>query len=114
MRSSTAIKDENSFVFNLESNGRHKGPMKFDILKEKSDRAFTLYPDYHDRLFHCGWDEIVIFKQNCKSYSNCWQGEYSCFDYQGVKKALIKNPKKVWNDHDKDFTTKRIIVIQMK
>ena len=30
------IKDENTFVFNLESNGRHEGPMKFDIKKEKS------------------------------------------------------------------------------
>ena len=37
------IKDENAFVFNLESNGRHKGPMKFDIKKERCGGICVTY-----------------------------------------------------------------------
>ena len=103
------MKDENAFVFNLESNGRHKSPIKFDILKEECDTAFWLFPDDYDGLFRCGNVEILIYKENRKSSSYCRQYENSRFDYRGVEKALVENP----HPNGKDFTPKRIIVIQM-
>ena len=106
------IKDENAFVFNLESNGRHEGPMKFDIKKEEFDHVFSLCPD-DDLLFGCGYYDILIYKENEKSKSYCKQWKYSDFDYRGVEKALVQNPYNGTNDKESEFTPKRIIVIQM-
>ena len=106
------IKDENAFVFNLESNGRHEGPMKFDIKKEKSKHTFFLFPDYYDCLFQCGNCNILIKKENKKSESRCEQDNFSYFDYRGVEKALVQNPNEDAYD-EKYFTLKRFIVIQM-
>ena len=61
------IKDQNAFVFNLESNGQHENPMKFDIKEEKCWRAFCLFSDDVPALFCCGWDDIKIMKENNKS-----------------------------------------------
>ena len=111
---SKRVRDEHAFVFNLESNGRHEGPMKFDIKKEKWYGAFYLFPDWNDVLFDCGYD-IRIKKENFKSKSYCWQNENSRFDYRGVEKALVQNPydgKIDWENRP-TFTPKRIIVIQM-
>ena len=106
------IKDEHAFVFNLESNGRHKSPMKFDIKKEKCDYAFVLCSDNHfynsDWLFSCGNSDISIYKENKKSRSCCYQDKGSHFDYRGVEKALVQNP-----NYPNNFTPKRFIVIQM-
>ena len=107
------IRDEHAFVFNLESNGRHPTPIKFNIKKEECDCAFCIYSDdYFIELFYCGNADILIKKENKKSESFCYQWEKSHFDYRGVEKALIQNPYNVWNG--KDFTPKRFIVIQMK
>ena len=99
----------NAFVFNLESKGRHEAPMKFDIKKENCYEAFKLYSDneYRGWLFSCGNNDILIMKENCKSWSCCSQNEKCYFDYRGVEKALVQNP------HPGRFTPKRIIVIQM-
>ena len=106
------IRDENAFIFNLESNGRHKAPMKFDILKENCNAAFELLSDDCGWLFHCGNDNILICKEDDKSESCCYQNQNSWFDYRGVEKALVQNP--CVNDDDENcFTPKRFIVIQM-
>ena len=98
--------DNKSFEFNLESNGRLDQPMKFEIkdlywggyeLCEKSDKW---------NLIVLG--DIVLFKENKKNHSCCFQSEYN-FDYHGIENALcgkIYYPDK--------FTPKRILVIQMK
>jgi hypothetical protein len=106
------ISDQHAFIFNLQSNGRHPAPIKFDIKKEECDRAFYMYPDSDYRLFYCGNADILIFKENEKSWSCCWQNENSRFDYRGVENALVQNPYDDCNN-GKDFTPKRIIVIQM-
>ena len=80
-------------------------------MKEKCDEAFYLFPDddYYDMLFTCGCDDIVIYKEDRKSESRCQQNENSRFDYRGVEKALVQNPRS-WNG---SATPKRFIVIQM-
>ena len=106
---STTVKDEHAFVFNLESNGRNEGPMKFDIKKKKCDEAFCLHADFRNELFSCGDCDIRIFKENRKSKSFCYQNEETVFNYRGVKKALVQNPG--WRNGSAN--PKRFIVIQM-
>ena len=99
-------------MFNLESNGRHEGPMKFDIKKDQCQHAFYLWSDYDNLFFRCGNEDIRIWKENEKSKSNCYQNSKSAFDFRGIQNALIPNPRRNWYD-DNEFTPKRIIVIQM-
>ena len=103
------IVDQHAFVFNLESNGRHEGPMKFNIKKEECDGALYLYPDDDYWLFACGNLDIVIWKEYMKSESHCYQNKDSYFDYEDVENALVVNPQ----GYSKCFTPKQFIVIQM-
>ena len=99
--------DKKTFHFNLESNGRLKQPMKFEIkdlkwggiyLGRKSDEYLILLGD------------ICLRKENNKSKSHCYQSE-NWFDYHGIQNALCgKQPDKYG---DMYFTPQRILVIQM-
>ncbi|GAB1223301.1 hypothetical protein ENUP19_0141G0002 [Entamoeba nuttalli] len=97
--------DSNSFLFSLKSKGRMKGMIKFDI--EIPQNAFCLFNQSDDRLFEFGYgySDILVYKENNKTYSYC--NQYS-FSYEGVSNALCG---KEWPNY---FTPKRIIVIQMK
>ena len=57
-------------------------------------------------MFYCGNGDIVVKKENLKSESYCCQEKASCFDYRGIKNALVQNPSEI-------FTPRRIILIQM-
>ena len=94
------ISDEKSFLFTFKDNKS----MKYDIKKDKQDKAFCLYDKSHLNLFSIGNNDIVIEKimDNTRIYQN----ERSSFDYEGKENALIGKTG--------DFSTKRIIVIQMK
>ncbi|BFU24978.1 predicted protein [Entamoeba histolytica] len=99
------IYDSKSFLFSLESNGRMKGMMKFDI--KQPQYAFCLYNQSHDRLFEFGFGyfgfcDIRVYKENNKTKSWCYQFS---FEYEGIENALCGNH---------DFTPKRIIAIEMK
>ncbi|BFU24513.1 trichohyalin, putative [Entamoeba histolytica] len=96
------IYDSKSFVFSLNSNGRMKGMMKFDI--KKSQHAFCLYNQtVNDILFEFGFlGDICVFKENIKTLSSCHQFS---FEYNGMSNALCGKY---------NFTPKRIIVIEMK
>ncbi|BFU18094.1 trichohyalin, putative [Entamoeba histolytica] len=100
------IKDSHSFLFSLESNGRLKGMKKFDI--KEQEYAFWLDNQTDDGLFSFGCGlignrcDIYVYKENDKTKSFCKQNS---FKYEGISKALCG---KEW------FTTKRIIVIEMK
>ncbi|BFU24067.1 trichohyalin, putative [Entamoeba histolytica] len=94
------INDSKSFVFSLESNGRIEGMKKFDI--EQPEYAFILFNQSDNRLFEFGLGDIVVFKENIKTYSYCCQRN---FEYEGISNALC-------GKHS--FTPKRIIVIEMK
>ena len=94
------IADEKSFVFTFKDNKS----MKYDIKKDKQDKAFCLYHKSHLNLFSIGNNDIVIEKimDNTRIYQN----ERSSFDYEGKENALIGKTGYL--------STKRIIVIQMK
>ncbi|BFU19425.1 trichohyalin, putative [Entamoeba histolytica] len=97
------INDSQSFVFSLESNGRMKGMMKFDIIEPQN--AFYLGKQSDDCLFAFGYCDIVVYKERYKTQSFYDQ---NTFDYKGISNALcgtglFKN----------FFIPKRIIVIEM-
>ena len=96
------ISDENAFVFTFKDNK----PMKFNIKKDRKDRAFKLFEKSDDRLFLIGNGDIRIYKQNVLSSIN--QDIYSSFDYQGIENALIGKTGYGC------FSPKRFLVIQMK
>ncbi|BFU20573.1 trichohyalin, putative [Entamoeba histolytica] len=97
------ISDSKSFLFSLESNGRIEGMMKFDI--EQSQYAFWLFNQSHNCLFEFGLGDICVCKENDKTKSFCKQHSFS---YKGITNALCGK------QHPNSFTTKRIIVIEMK
>ncbi|BFU26198.1 trichohyalin, putative [Entamoeba histolytica] len=100
------IKDSHSFLFSLESKGRMKRMKKFDIIEQ--EYAFWLDNQSSDGLFSFGCGlignrcDIYVYKDNDKTLSFCKQNS---FKYEGISKALCGKEL---------FTTKRIIVIEMK
>ena len=95
--------DMNSFEFNLESNGRLQGPMKFDVIIPYF--GYWLMKDSENSLIRLS--DIDLFKENRKQCC-CNQTQFA-FNYQGIEKALCG--KVNWNN---PVTIKRILVIQMK
>ncbi|EMS12192.1 hypothetical protein KM1_058620 [Entamoeba histolytica HM-3:IMSS] len=97
------INDPNSFVFSLESNGKLKGMMKFNI--KESKHAFKIYNQLDNCLFSFGLGDIDVYKENNKIKSYCHQDS---FEYNGISNVLCGK------DYTEYFTPKRIIVIEMK
>ena len=95
------ISDENAFAFTFRNNN----PMKFDIIKERSEGIFN-FDDGSKRLFEVGCDDISIGKQGWGGAVH--QHEHSCFDYKGIENALIGECEHGY------FGVRRILVIQMK
>ena len=100
--------DNKSFEFNLESNGRLKQPMKFEI-KHLYKGGYDLYEKSSWFLIDLG--DIGLYKENKKNESCCLQIEDK-FDYHGIENALCG--KVVDEFGEMKFTPKRILVIQMK
>ena len=98
--------DNKSFEFNLESNGRLKSPMKFEI-KDLKGGSYCLNRKHENNLIILG--DIELIKENWKNDSFCYQYEW-LFDYHGIENALCG---KTWN-HYVHFKPKHILVIQMK
>ena len=94
-----------TFHFNLKSNGRLPGQMKFEITNFYLG-SVVLFENYSEVLIDFG--NVRLFKENYKNKSFCGQ-DTNWFNYHLMNKALCgktgkKNP----------FIPKRIIVIQMK
>ena len=101
------ITDKKSFHFNLQSNGRLKHPMKFEI-KDLKESGYKLFTNSDEYLLIIG--DIVLKKEEKKNYSNCWQTEES-FNYHGIKSALCgKHQNHIGSIR---LQPKRILVIQM-
>ena len=96
--------DNKSFEFNLQSNGRLEKPMKFEI-KELKEGGYKLFKPSDNRLISLG--DIALNKANRKNQSKCSQNE-EYFDYHRIENALYGKTKY------ENFTSKRILVIQMK
>ena len=103
--------DNKSFEFNLESNGRLKQPMKFEI--KNTNGGYKLYKK--SGYYLIGLGNITLFKENYKNKSYCDKNE-NRFDYHGIEKALCGKTKYIENSRLKgeNFKPKRILVIQMK
>ncbi|BFU25338.1 predicted protein [Entamoeba histolytica] len=99
------IKDSKSFVFSLESKGRIEGMKKFDI--KHTENTFYLHSQSSDGLFGFGkyGSDIFMCKENNKTKSWCYQYSYS---YEGISNTLCGK------EYPDRFTTKRIMVIEMK
>ena len=97
--------DSKSFEFNLESNGRLSKPMKFEIID--TSRGCWLCENSSWWLIVLG--EIVLQKENRKSWSHCDQYDYR-FNYHGIQKAVCGT---ILYDNAY-FNPKRFLVIQMK
>ena len=94
--------DDKSFEFNLESNGRLNGMMKFDIRDQKMG-GYQIYYQFSYELIKLG--DIVLYKNDYRNQSYCCENENN-FEYQGIGNALCGKPKY--------FTPLRIQVIQME
>ena len=100
--------DNSSFQFNLESNGRLPGSMRFEIRDIRC--GYCLCAKSSDKLINLG--DISLCKENKKNKSYCAQS-LSFFNYHGIENALCGKISSYKRD-DQHFTPKRIIVIQMK
>ena len=96
--------DDNSFCFNLQSNGRLDRPMKFEVLKSKifKTNVYHLYPNVDKNLIRIG--DIYLYKKNWKNQSFCQQ---DCFDYHNIEKAISGKCEM------ECINPKRILVIQL-
>ncbi|EKE40396.1 hypothetical protein ENU1_091720 [Entamoeba nuttalli P19] len=95
------INDPHAFVFSLESKGRLKKMMKFDIKEPKY--GFFMESSSYGPLFDIGFGrDIGVYKQNYSTKSFCLQFS---FEYDGISNALCG--KRI-------FKTKQVIVIEMK
>ena len=89
----------NLFMFTLNSNGRC-GVMKFD-----SEKHMGMYTSIYSRDDYCGYDYAIV--QLDTNYS--WINKDIVDDFEGVEKTTLTG-----NCSPEYFTTKRVIVIQMK
>ena len=96
--------DETAFMFNLESNGRLKEPIKFEI-KQLHDNGCFFHPKRSDHLISFG--EVVLYKRNKSGWSYCCQTN-EMFDYHSIEKALCG--RNLWGD---PFGLKRLTIISM-
>ena len=100
-----------SFHFNLESNGRLDKPMKFEI-KNLEKGGIGLRGKSEEGLIELG--DIILRKENNKNESCCCQYE-NFFNYHGIKNALCGKTRYYDNEWKGErFTSKRILVIQLK
>ena len=100
--------DKESFLFNLNSNGRMKQPMKFEILNTM-EGGIILSKKEEDTLICLG--EISLMKKGIESES-IWFKRMA-FNYHGIDNAICIGLNNN-NKHANFFEIKRIVVIQMK
>lgn len=97
------ISSSDGFVFTL----RNEMKMKFDIKESEKDHFLYIYPSKcYNQLMKIGYHDIVISKDN--SLSSLYQNDQSSFDYQNISEAILGKTGR------ECFSTKRIIVYQMK
>ena len=102
--------NSNSFLFNLNSKGRLRVPMKYTIKNGRLEGyRYKLYKQETKELIDLG--DIKLFKENWNDYSYYHQNIWN-FNYNGVDKAFSNNQP---NDFGNiNFSIKRLIVIQME
>ena len=94
--------DENSFHFNLESNGRLKEPMKFEIRRPKW--GYRLFDEFDNCLIGIG--DIYLYKQE-QNVGQCLQQNESSFEYYNIENALCGKT------FPQQFEMKQFVVIEL-
>ena len=116
--------DNECILFSLNSNGRSKEPVSFNIQTKYAKEAFRLYSKYSEGLFTIGKQDVIIQKQKLRKYCNC---QPTAFDYKRnilsdrlrtsveESKLLIINQRILTGKVgvNQDFTVKRILAYQM-
>ena len=83
--------------------------MKFEI-KFLDCGGYELFEE-SDEYYLILLGDIVLFKENHKNGSKCWEYQ-NYFDYHGIEDALCRKESNFYNPSE-FFTPKRILVIQM-
>ena len=101
--------DQNSFAFNLHSNGRLPNPMKFNII-DTYGGGYFLFDKSHEFLINIG--SLFIHKQNQKdqSYHENQNDEFN-YNYLNIPYALCGKIPGPFSSLLQMFTPKRILVI---
>ena len=103
--------DQQSFEFNLQSNGRLDKMMKFPI--RNCLYGYLFYDE--SNILLCQLGDIVLYKENKRNLSYCLHNE-NIFDYQRIPNAICGRSRYKINNEMKGehFIPKRITVIQME
>ena len=98
--------NKNSFLFTLNSTGRLKEPMKFEVtnIKKGGIQLFGSFSDYLIRLGDC--------QIGAKDNGSYWKQNDDNFNYHGIENALCEREKD--KEGKMKFNVKRIIVFQMQ
>ena len=97
------IYGENVFAFTFNNNNFRK----FEVKPEKKEAPFYVYKDSSEWFFEIGYYDIIMRKKNIRS--SVYQDSKSSFDYGWWDKAALIGKKGTMC-----FSTKRILVIQMR
>ena len=109
-REKECIKDPQSFLFSLKSNGRLKGMMKFESIEE-GGAEITLFkhddPDENwSSIINFGYGDFEIWRYPIREKSRCNWSSHPDYDFHRIEYPLRGTD--LW------FTPKRFYVIQMK
>ena len=104
--------DNKTFEFNLFSNGRLSGPMKFEIKDPKRGYCYYCYTD--DFILSLGDITFHAYHQ-AEIHYYCSQHD-DIFDYHGIENAICGKTVKKWSWDEKEscFIAKRFVIYQMK
>ena len=95
--------DEDSFMFNIKSNGRFDKPMQYSI--RDTDCGIKLFEN--ENTYLCQLGDILLMKKESKEYSIYLQNE-DHFNYQNIPNAICQT------NENNQFNMKRIIVYKLK
>ena len=111
------IRDSNTFIFSLQSNGRYHKPIKFPIKFDHINSAFSLYSQDSHRLFNVGKGyDICIMKKDSPVKCYCQPLSFNYIDeIEGNDKKMKSILRGVTGKEEiTRFDPKSIVVIQMK
>ena len=98
--------DNETFLFNIQSNGRLNEPMKFEI-KNRLFGGMYIRCETHPILIQLGC--ISLSKENVEGDSKCIELS-DRFDFHGIDNAICGKSSR----NNKCFTLKRLLIIQME
>ena len=102
--------DNETFEFNLASNGRLPKPMKYEIHERAFGMGYILHDEYDERLVTLG--DINLYKSNKQYESYCEENSIQ-FNHHGIEHPIHKGISDGYWGTEMKLFLKRILVIQM-